>query len=374
MWYGIATLVGTIIGVGIFGLPYAASRAGFFVQFIYLGVFACVFTLLHLMYGEIMLRTHERYRLPGYVGLYFGPGAKKIIQGVTIISLMGGMMAYILVGGSFLRMLTSGIFGSVETYHVLFWAVMSVIIALGLSMVKRTEIIMLSCMIAIIVLIFFISIPHLKVDNFLHSDLSNFFFPYGITLFAFSGIVAIPAVRDILQGREGKMKKTIIAGTLIPAALYALFVFVVVGVTGLYTSEDALSGLNGVLGILMKFLGVLFGICAIATSYIVVGLYLRDMLWYDFTVPRKAAVAIAVLAPITLVLAYPGNYITIMSFLGAVCGGVEAIFIVRAFIRAKRMGQRRPEYSLTIPTPVLYVLIALFTVGIGYILLFDGRI
>lgn len=374
MWYGIATLVGTIIGVGIFGLPYAASRAGFFVQLAYLGVFACVFTLLHLMYGEIMLRTHERYRLPGYVGLYFGRTAKRIIQSVTIISLMGGMMAYILVGGSFLRMLTHGAFGSVGAYQVLFWAAMSVIVALGLSMVKRTEIVMLLCMVAIIMLIFFMSIPYFNMGNFLHSDLSNFFFPYGITLFAFSGAVAIPAVRDILQGREATMKKTIIAGTLIPAVLYALFVFAVIGVTGLYTSEDALSGLNGVLGMPMKLLGALFGILAIATSYIVFGLYLRDMLWYDFTVPRKGAVAIAVMAPIALVLAYPGSYITIMSFLGAVGGGVEAIFIVAAFIRAKKMGERKPEYALAVPTPVLYALITLFALGIGYILLFGGRI
>lgn len=366
MWYGIATLVGTIIGVGIFGLPYAASRAGFFVQLAYLGVFACVFALLHLMYGEIMLRTHERYRLPGYVGAYFGVTAKRIMQGVTIVSLMGGMLAYVLVGGSFLHMLTNGIFGPMVVYQIIFWAIMSGIVILGLSMIKRTEMIMLACMVGIIILLFLFSVPYFTLENFTHSDPNNFFFPYGITMFALSGVAAIPAVRDMLSGSERKMKKTIIAGTLIPAVLYAIFVFTVLGVTGSSTSEDALSGLRGILGMPIEFLGVLFGVLAIATSYLVFGLYLRDTLWYDFTVPRRVAVAFAVLVPIALVLAYPGNYITIMSFLGAVCGGVEAVFIVATFIKAKTIGKRAPEYAVALPTFALYALIAVFIFGIGY--------
>lgn len=366
MWYGIATLVGTIIGVGIFGLPYAASRSGFAVQLAYLGIFFLVFSLIHLMYGEIMLRTHERYRLPGYVGAYFGGAAKRIMQGVTIVSLMGGMLAYVLVGGSFLHMLTNGVFGPMVVYQIIFWAIMSGIVMLGLSMIKRTEMIMLACMVGIIMLLFLFSVSHITLENLTRGDLNNFFFPYGITMFALSGVAAIPAVRDMLAGSERKMKKTIVVGTLIPAVLYAIFVFTVLGVTGSSTSEDALSGLRGILGVPIEFLGVLFGILAIATSYLVFGLYLRDTLWYDFTVPRRVAVAIAVFAPIALVLAYPGNYIMIMSFLGAVCGGVEAIFIAATFMKAKATGKRVPEYAVTLPAFMLYALIGVFIFGIGY--------
>ena len=52
----------------------------------------------------------------------------------------------------------------------------------------------------------------------------------------------------MLKNEEHRIKKTIILGTLIPALLYALFVFSVVGVTEAGTSEDALTGLNGALG------------------------------------------------------------------------------------------------------------------------------
>ncbi|OGD23360.1 hypothetical protein A2Z10_02150, partial [Candidatus Azambacteria bacterium RBG_16_47_10] len=294
MWYGVATLVGTIIGVGIFGLPYAAARSGFFVQLSYLGIFAIIFTLLHLMFGEVMLRTTQRYRLSGYIGLYFGEGAKKIILAITIISFFGGMLAYILVGGSFLRALTGGIFGSLSAYYIIFWAAMSIVVALGLSMIKRAEIVMLAFMIAIVALIFFFSIPHVQWDYFMKNNWGDIFFPYGITMFALAGVSAIPAVREIMRGDERKMKKAIIMGTLIPVALYTVFVFAVLGVAGSATSEDAFSGLHGILGAFVESAGAVFGILAVATSYIIFGLYLRDTLWYDFNIPRKVAIGVVV--------------------------------------------------------------------------------
>ena len=62
-WYAIATLVGTIVGVGIFGLPYAAGQAGFFISSVYLFGLFFVFALLHLMFGEIILRANFSYQI-----------------------------------------------------------------------------------------------------------------------------------------------------------------------------------------------------------------------------------------------------------------------------------------------------------------------
>ncbi len=371
--YGVATLVGTIVGVGIFGLPYAASRAGFFTQLFYLGVFAGVFVLLHLMFGEIMLRTAERHRLAGYVGVYFGEAAKKFIELITIAGTLGGMLAYLLVGGLFLKTLTGGIFGTIEQYYIILWALLSFVLFSGLKMVERTEAIMLFFMVAIITLLFAVSIPLVDAGNFSFSIPENFFFPYGVTLFALSGTAAIPLVRDVLKNEEHRIKKTIILGTLIPALLYALFVFSVVGVTGAGTSEDALTGLNGALGRSAVFVGALFGLLVISTSYIVFGLYLKDTLWYDFNVHRKTALWFILTAPLVLVLFQSASFIALISFLGAIFGGTEAIFIILAFQRARKHGTRTPEYQLKVPSVILYVLMALFMFGIVYTL-FDGKL
>ncbi|MBI5913214.1 hypothetical protein HY839_02100 [Candidatus Azambacteria bacterium] len=370
--YGVATLVGTIIGVGIFGLPYAASKAGFFTQLFYLGAFAGVFVLLHLMFGEIMLRTTQRHRLAGYVGVYFGDAAKKFIELITVVGTLGGMLAYLLVGGLFLKTLTGGVFGGIEQHYIVFWALLSFVLFSGLKMVERTEAIMLFFMALIIALLFIVSIPLINVGNFSFSIPENFFFPYGVTLFALAGTAAIPVVRDVLKNEERKIKKTIILGTLIPVVLYALFIFSVVGVTGAATSEDALTGLNGILGKPMVIIGALFGLLVIATSYIVFGLYLKDTLWYDFNVHRKAALWFVLAAPLMLVLFQPASFIEIISFLGAVFGGTEAVFIILTFRKARRHGDRVPEYQLKVPSVILYSLIALFMFGIIYTLV-DGK-
>jgi len=119
-WYAVAMLAGTIVGVGVFGLPYVAWHAGFFVEAVYLGALFLVFVSLHLMFGEIILRTGARHRLVGYVGLYLGERARKIVTLTTILGTLGGMLVYILVGGKFLNVLFNG-FLNVPAYSYLFF-------------------------------------------------------------------------------------------------------------------------------------------------------------------------------------------------------------------------------------------------------------
>jgi len=53
----IALLVGTIIGAGIFGIPYVIAQAGFLTGLITLGVLGTAVIILYLYLGEVILRT-----------------------------------------------------------------------------------------------------------------------------------------------------------------------------------------------------------------------------------------------------------------------------------------------------------------------------
>lgn len=373
-WYAIATLTGTIVGVGMFGLPYVASRAGFFVGIVYIVVLAGLFVVLHLMFGEIMLRTNARHRLPGYVGIYFGGTMQRIFSSIALFTLSGGMLVYILVGGEFLRDLTRGTLGSLQTYFVLFWALLSVLLLFGLRSVKKSECIMLAAMVVIIVFIFIASIPHIAAEHFFGFSPRDTFLPYGVTLFALAGAAAIPAVRDILAGEERRMKRAIAVGTLIPAILYLLFVTGVVGVSGPETSENALSGLRGVLGSAVLDMGAVLGVFLVATSYLVFGLYLKDMLRYDVGMTDKAALGVALFVPVALVFVQWRSFIEIIGFLGALFGGVEGIFLVETFKKARLRGDRTPEYALALPSWTLVFLQVLLAAGVVYFLLFDGSV
>jgi len=71
-FFAVSTLVGAIVGLGMFGIPYTVSRAGFFIGLGYLIVLGIVALLIHLMYGEVVERTRGRHRLTGYTAKYLG--------------------------------------------------------------------------------------------------------------------------------------------------------------------------------------------------------------------------------------------------------------------------------------------------------------
>jgi len=373
-WYAVAMLAGTIVGVGVFGLPYVAWHAGFFVEVAYLGALFLVFVCLHLMFGEIILRTGTRHRLVGYVEMYLGERAKKFVVLTTTLGTLGGMLVYILVGGKFLDVLFDG-FLSVPAYsYLVFWVAGSVLIFFGLKVIKRSELVMLFFMVAAIAVLVIGGIKKISFDNFSTFDSSRIFLPYGITLFALAGIAAVPAVRDILEGSENKIKKALILGTALPALFYVLFVALVLGVSGGAVSEDAISGLKNVLGGSVVFVGALFGVFTVATSYITFGLYLKDMFVYDLGINKILAFLFILLAPIALVFLHSDSFIVVLGFLGAIFGGLESIFLIYTYKKARQKGDRTPEYSYNIPTPLLNLLVAVFVLGIFYTLFFDGKI
>jgi len=97
--FAVATLVGAIVGLGMFGIPYAASRAGFFVGIGYIVVLGFVMLLLHLIYGEVVERTEGNHRLTGYVEKYLGKKYKRVLGVFIIFALYTALLAYIIVGG-----------------------------------------------------------------------------------------------------------------------------------------------------------------------------------------------------------------------------------------------------------------------------------
>jgi len=373
-WYAVSTLAGTIVGVGVFGLPYVAWRAGFFTEAVYLAVLFFVFVSLHLMFGEIILRTGARHRLVGYVGLYLGERARKFVTLTTTLGTLGGMLVYILVGGRFLNVLFDGFLAVPAYSYLVFWAAGSCLIIFGLKVIKRSELVMLFFMVAAIAVLMIGGAKKISLDNFFTFDSSRIFLPYGITLFALAGIAAVPAVRDILEGSEKKIKKALILGTALPALFYVLFVALVLGVSGEAVSEDAISGLKSVLGNFVVFTGALFGVFAVATSYITFGLYLKDMLVYDLSINKILALLFIISAPIALVFLHSDSFIVVLGFIGAIFGGLESIFLIYTYKKAKQKGDRTPEYAYNIPAPLLNILIAVFIFGIFYALFFNGRI
>ena len=377
-FYAVTTLIGTIVGVGIFGLPYAFSRAGFFIGLAQLIVLGGVTMIIHLMFGEIILRTNEKHNLPGYIERYLGKRWEVLVSFSVLTGILGSMVAYILVGGTFLNVLLGQIitgssdFFSDNILYLAFWFLLTMFILFGLKTIEAVEFIMTIILIMAVAAIAILSMPYVNVGNLFIFNNPDIFLPYGVILFALAGTVAIPEIREILTGNEKKIKPAIILGILVPVAIYALFTFVINGVTGPATSQEALSGLYKVVGGPIYILGAIFGILAIATSYITFGYYLYETFLYDYGINRMFAHLLIAVIPITFVLLGVRNFIAIISFLGAVMGGFEGIAMILTYFKAKKSGNRTPEYSLKIPHFVYYFLMLVFILGIIYTVAYRG--
>lgn len=365
--YAIATLVGTIVGVGIFGIPYAVARSGFLIGMIWFIVLGIVTILIHLAYGEVILRTYGTHRQIGYVEKYLGRRAKKINPFIILFSRYGALLAYIIIAGQFLFIIFEGTFGiSAFFWSVIFFVFGSLFIFFGLKLIAKGEVFMTALLIVVIGILLGRGFGSIDPGNLISLDVSSAFLPYGIMLFAMGGAIAIPGMREILKGEERLLKEAIILGTLIPIIIFILFTFLVVGVTGSETSEEAIKGLSIFLKDGMVKFGAFFGFLAVATSFLILGLNLKKTFLYEYKFPHFLAWVLTCFIPFSFFLIGLRNFIEVIGFVGSIFGGLEGIILILLFQSAKKEGKRRPEYSLNLPNFIKYGIILMFAFGIVY--------
>lgn len=369
-WYSVAVLVGSTVGVGLYGIPFTFQKAGFGIGLLFLAGVVGLILLVNLLYGEVVLRTQDRHQFIGYVNKYLGPWARKFNLFVFWIALYGALVGIIIISGDFLSNILSFYFHlSPFTFSTIFIIMASALVFRGLKTVSRFDFFMMLLFGFIVLLIACFGIEHIAGANFTLAVKNFWFLPFGVVLFAMFSMPGIPLVREVLTGSEHKLKKALVIGTLIPAVLYLIFTIVVVGVSGENTSPDAITGLLGFLGSKIVFIGSLFGFLTSTTIFLNLATALKESFQYDFHFRRFWAWLLVMLPPYLLYLSGVRNFIDIIGLVGGVAIGLEVILLIFVYISAKKNGERIPEYSIRLPRVVLYLIIAVFAAGAGYTLL-----
>jgi len=223
-------------------------------------------------------------------------------------------------------------------------------------------------MLVMVLLVCFLSSFHVDFKNFQGFDLKNFFIPYGIIFFAMVGGGAVPPMKALLEKRKHDLKKAILLGTLIPLGVYALFSIIVIGVVGenfnILTQGVATVALGAVLGKNMNVFVNLFAVFSMATSFIAMALMMKWVYQYDYKINKYLAWLLTCIIPLVLVLLNVTTFIRVLALIGAIGGGVEGIMIVLMHYRAKKMGDRKPEYSLPNNFFISALLISVFVIGL----------
>lgn len=366
----IATLVGTVIGAGIFGIPYIIAKSGWAIGLAHIFILGFIILLINLYVSEITLKIKGKKQLTGYAEKIFGKPGKAIITFTMVFGILGSLIAYLIGGGYVLHELTT-LFNPF-IWSLVFFVFASTIIFFDLKAVKNYELKLSFIMIFLVVIICILALPYSRLSNLIQPSFSFYrmFLPYGVILFAFLGAVAIPEMRQELKGKEKQMKKAIIIGSIIPFVIYAIFSFIVISVTGSTTTQVATIGLGEAIGRYMVALGNLLAIFAMTTSFLALGLGLKWMLQYDYKFNKYLAWSLTCLVPLILFLAGARNFIKMLSITGAIAGGIEGMALVLMAYKAKKLGERKPEYQIPINLFIITIISLLFIAGIVYQFLF----
>lgn len=355
-----ATLIGAVIGAGVLGIPYAIAQIGFWPGMAMLVGLTIANTFLILMYTEVTLRTKADHEIPGYGGVYLGFPTQILALLVVILGGYGTILAYLIAQGDVLQALFGG---SPVVWSLVFFVVGGYVIYRGLNAVRIVELIMTIGIFAILFVIGLNAHPHINGLNYMHVNLHNFIVPYGVLIFALSGISAVPQVRLQMTHEEKKLPFVVIAANILIFIMYALFMWLVLGVTGLATTEVATIGLGEKIGHTMLILGNALAFFTISTSFITVGLSIRRIFQYDYGFPRFKAWISTMIVPLVIFMLGARSFISVVGIVGGILVGIQCVVIIMAFWKSIKNGGRKPEFTIKSFKFVGLILIVVYVIG-----------
>lgn len=360
---GVSLMTGTIIGVGLFGLPYVAARAGLLTTAVHVMVLSGVAFLAAAMYAEVVTRSPQRMRLPGYVGRYLGKRWRRVAVGSNTLGLFGALVAYVIVGGHFFAgVLQPYLGGPTFAYVAAYYLAGFIVIAVGQRAVVGIEV-------ALLVVFFFLLAwlvaqvaPLQQWQHWAGGSFKDLLLPYGVALFSVWGVAIVPEVIDEVGQRHRQLVPAVLGvSTALAALTYLVFTAAIVGVTGPQTSVEGIAGLTTALPPHSLSVLYAFGIITTFTSFISLGGLLHKVTWYDLGWPRAAALAAVAAVPGLFVFAPKAAFITVIGLTGAVALGVDACLIFCAYRRLRG----RPHLLPPIPRAVSWLLALLLAAGVA---------
>ena len=147
-----------------------------------------------------------------------------------------------------------------------------------------------------------------------------------------------------------------------------MFPILIVGVTGLNTTDGAILGLGQVLGYKILALGSLFGILTMTTSFIAIGLAIKEIFKFDYRDNEIQSSFLATVIPFTtaiiiILLKIDNAFYKVIDLNGAIIYPLTSILFVIMFWRARKMGNRKPEYTLKFAKTLGVIVILIFLLG-----------
>lgn len=365
-------LAGTVVGAGFFALPFVFQKSGLLTGLFYLILFTIFLIISYLIYGDIIIRTPGDHRFVGYARMYLGRWGYWLTILLGLIPLVFALTVYLILAPSFSQLFSGGGY----VFHLLaFWVIGSIAILMNTRRIALAEFLIVVGTVLIILVVFGLGIGKFVVNgnNWLPFNILSFA-AIGPVLFAMAGDSAIPEM--IAYFKESKLnpslfKKSLVLGMVIPALAFLAFVLGVIGLSPL-PSEDAVTGLIGLIpGPILGAIGVL-GLISLLSSYVVLGLSARRVFLYDLKWPDwLSRTLVVVLPPIFYFLGFQ-SFINLVSNIGGIFIPVAGALGIWMWYRANKQLATPPVFVGKYVRMSMPVLFAVFLAVTIYFLIFNS--
>ena len=371
----ILTLVGTIIGAGILGIPYVFSRAGFLTGLVVIIFVSIFFMYIYLSLGETLLKTKGQHQLPGLAGVYLGKKGKKILFVAMLLSSYGSLVAYLIASGQALNNLFSSfiyispIVNNPLFFSTMFFIIMSFLIFKGLNIIENSEIVITGILLFLILLLFVLLFPEISFSNVNSFSAKSLFVPYGAVFFALMGFTTVPEAVRIMDKDRSKIPMVLILSLLIPVVFYIIFSIAIIGVMGENTSELGTLGLEAIFGPYMLILSNLFLLFSVTTSFLAIGFAQKNVFRLDYNFPKILSLFLSCGVPFILFITLSKfmGFVDVLSFTGAVFGGMMVLLILVISYKSKKLSIKKVSkvvYNVPMNLPLLITSIIILIVGV----------
>lgn len=358
------TIIGSIIGVGIFGLPYVASQAGFFMNTAFIIIAGIVYATTLILFAEVIMYTPGHSRIAGLAEKYLGHHWKIPASFFQYTSSWGAMLGYTILGGSFLHaILQPWINIPLTTAQYLFVIISSLTLLGGLGLVAYIQAYFFWIISILIIAMLVFGLPYADFSQLLNIDWQYWSLPLGVVLFAFGGFAAIPEAADILNSERDKLRRAVILSVAFCALVYIIFSGTVLIVTGQGTTQDALIGFSEVIGPWFVIASSIVGLFSVFSSFVVLGISNLDGLLHDFKMRYLNSWLIVSVVPITIFALGARNFINVIGFTGGLIASLIGLIIIRMYKKAKH-DVCMPKRCLNIPNFLIIFCQLVFLLGI----------
>ncbi|OOH91335.1 tyrosine transporter [Pasteurellaceae bacterium 15-036681] len=330
-------VAGTTIGGGMLAMPLTSAGIGFGFTLALLLSLWLLLCFSALLFVELYQTVDSDAGIGTLAEKYYGTFGRIISTAVLVIFLYAILSAYVSGGSSLLAAFLPTIVDAETTTKiagVLFTVVFGAFIVIGTSSVDVINRILFSTKILAFILVLFLLLPKVSIDNLLAMPIENALIisasPVFFTSFGFHG--SIPSLNKYLEGNVKGLRIAILVGTFIPLVAYILWQLATHGVLSqteflqILDKDPTLNGLaeavrqvtgSSIIGATVR----IFSALALITSFlgVALGLFetLEDLLKrVNIKSNRISLGLLTFIPPMLFAFFYPQGFIAALGYAG----------------------------------------------------------